>query len=490
MTDAIIDWDEILLVNNPDSKELEVSFKKIDGDGFLISGGSEPGTPGGANDPTAIDDEGDLIPIITPESPVSGGPIPPTEPELSPCAEHDCEAYDQQLLSSGGPGSNILRTSSYSIADNKSLADAWVTPALTGYWGVAGNIPSTRGNYLTHLSTFDGVVDTTTTFSTETNIGDGGFFSGGSILDQNQLACGDQYIWAQPFGTIRNPTFQSLTPGCATKYYTDTSENFTHMALGDALSANKPMFPNTLFAFDYSPLVEPWETAEFLTYENGTQLGLVPNSGVLKFNAFDGGAVSTATINSGLLQQLEFQNLPNAEVTSDYATEILSIPFYLRYEDNFFGPNITGTKTLSIPREKMSNVWIKSRGDVEQKIHEFPNYAGGFFIVYRMRCWLYIGDEVFIDVEFTSSTNRFATGFYDAAAGNFCKYLSPLDTGGSSTPNGLAFNGPFNPGNNTTGLSPVSLAATNGPRASDSERRQFARQFKTYITPAYCERTP
>lgn len=43
-------WDEVLITNNPESKEIEVSFKKIDGDGFLSSRGDEPGTPGGATE--------------------------------------------------------------------------------------------------------------------------------------------------------------------------------------------------------------------------------------------------------------------------------------------------------------------------------------------------------------------------------------------------------------------------------------------------------
>ena len=38
-------WDEVLITNNPESKEIEVSFKRIDGDGFIgDNGGTPPGT--------------------------------------------------------------------------------------------------------------------------------------------------------------------------------------------------------------------------------------------------------------------------------------------------------------------------------------------------------------------------------------------------------------------------------------------------------------
>ena len=64
MTDLF--WDEVLLTNNPDSKELEVSFKKIDGDGFLTSAGGQPGAPGGieedpSGDNNGLDDDGDGV---------------------------------------------------------------------------------------------------------------------------------------------------------------------------------------------------------------------------------------------------------------------------------------------------------------------------------------------------------------------------------------------------------------------------------------------
>ena len=45
-----IDWDEVLLTKDPKKKEIEVSFKKIDADGNLISFGDEPGTPPGTGE--------------------------------------------------------------------------------------------------------------------------------------------------------------------------------------------------------------------------------------------------------------------------------------------------------------------------------------------------------------------------------------------------------------------------------------------------------
>ena len=47
MASKSIDWDEVLVTKKPKQKEIEVSFKKVDGDGFL-GFGDEPGTPGGA----------------------------------------------------------------------------------------------------------------------------------------------------------------------------------------------------------------------------------------------------------------------------------------------------------------------------------------------------------------------------------------------------------------------------------------------------------
>ena len=91
-------WDEVLLTRKPKQKEIEVSFKKIDGDGFLGSEGDEGGTPGGVGEgpdgvQPPIDPEGDFYPIIGEdgEGPVVGGPIDGENPECSPA---DCEAYD------------------------------------------------------------------------------------------------------------------------------------------------------------------------------------------------------------------------------------------------------------------------------------------------------------------------------------------------------------------------------------------------------------
>ena len=112
MTDLF--WDEVLLTNNPDSKELEVSFKKIDGDGFLTSQGDEPGTPGGVEEgsdgsqPTP-DPEGDFEPVVPPiDSGEDGGgtgtPIDPVydENNPNPCEPGiDCEGSTSIVVNSG-----------------------------------------------------------------------------------------------------------------------------------------------------------------------------------------------------------------------------------------------------------------------------------------------------------------------------------------------------------------------------------------------------
>ena len=96
-------WDEVLVTNNPDSKTLEVSFKKIDGDG-LLSIGEEPGTPGGVIEGTdgsqpPVDPEGDFDPIVDdPDGELpEGNPIDPA-PDANPeCLPQDCSALDDYV---------------------------------------------------------------------------------------------------------------------------------------------------------------------------------------------------------------------------------------------------------------------------------------------------------------------------------------------------------------------------------------------------------
>lgn len=119
MTDLY--WDEVLLSHNPDSKELEVSFKKIDGSG-LLSQGSEPGTPGGATEDSdgntgPTDDEGDLI---SPNDPVEDGqdnggggggdPIAPTPDQHPECLPQDCSAYEVYVDPPGVSSSQLWTT--------------------------------------------------------------------------------------------------------------------------------------------------------------------------------------------------------------------------------------------------------------------------------------------------------------------------------------------------------------------------------------------
>jgi len=91
-------WDEVLVTHDRENTSVEVSFKKIDGDGFLLSQGDEPGTPGGAvegsgdgsGDPgeqPPKDDEGDFVPDETP----AGEPIPGDNVE---CGDPSCVAWE------------------------------------------------------------------------------------------------------------------------------------------------------------------------------------------------------------------------------------------------------------------------------------------------------------------------------------------------------------------------------------------------------------
>ena len=96
MASKSIDWDELLLTNDPKKKQIEVSFKKIDGDGFLISKGDEGGTPGGVGeDPEGvvtppINDEGDFEPGQDPGG--TGEPIVPNETPEDCVPGNDCAA--------------------------------------------------------------------------------------------------------------------------------------------------------------------------------------------------------------------------------------------------------------------------------------------------------------------------------------------------------------------------------------------------------------
>ena len=110
MTDLF--WDEVLLTNNPDSKELEVSFKKIDGDGFITSAGGEPGTPGGATEDPQGDDnlgdsDGDGVADGGNEGDQpggTGGGIPPVydDDTPNPCEPGiDCTASANLIVNSG-----------------------------------------------------------------------------------------------------------------------------------------------------------------------------------------------------------------------------------------------------------------------------------------------------------------------------------------------------------------------------------------------------
>lgn len=106
MASKSIDWDELLLTNDPKKKEIEVSFKKIDGEFNSLSFGDEPGTPGGTiegDGGTATqfpdkDDEGNFIPIDPDEdgSLGAGDPVDPVEP-FEQCEPQDCAAYDDYV---------------------------------------------------------------------------------------------------------------------------------------------------------------------------------------------------------------------------------------------------------------------------------------------------------------------------------------------------------------------------------------------------------
>jgi len=113
MASKSIDWDELLLTADPKKKEIEVSFNKIDDEGYLVSKGNEAGTPGGVvegQDGTqepGKDPEGDFEPTAPPVDnpddpdagePEGGGPIPPAAP-AEECGGYDCNAFLDSILS-------------------------------------------------------------------------------------------------------------------------------------------------------------------------------------------------------------------------------------------------------------------------------------------------------------------------------------------------------------------------------------------------------
>lgn len=122
MASKSIDWDELLLTNDPKKKEIEVSFKKIDGDGY-ISFGDEPGTPGGveegadgSQDPDK-DDEGDFEEVIGDEENPSppGDPINPDPEDHPECQPQDCSAYDNYVDPPGVTSAVLWGTTSLQL---------------------------------------------------------------------------------------------------------------------------------------------------------------------------------------------------------------------------------------------------------------------------------------------------------------------------------------------------------------------------------------
>ena len=143
MASKSIDWDELLLTNDPKKKEIEVSFKKVDGDGFIVSKGKEPGTPAGAEedpngDDNGMDDDGDGVDDGANGGDDVGGdgdPIPGDNPE---CAPADCNAYidwlaDGNLKTTGG---HVYTT------PPTATADMWTATTTNGWRDSSGNLRS------------------------------------------------------------------------------------------------------------------------------------------------------------------------------------------------------------------------------------------------------------------------------------------------------------------------------------------------------------
>jgi len=147
-------WDEVLVTHDRENTSVEVSFKKIDGDGFLLSSGDkEPGTPGGTTEgpdgtqepdkddegdfDTGGDDGGDGDPAPP------GGPVPGDNPECG--SGPDCSLAPIWLAENGylyhldllEEDPNVLNPKWSSIGTANSTSGTRYLFDVTGLNGVA-----------------------------------------------------------------------------------------------------------------------------------------------------------------------------------------------------------------------------------------------------------------------------------------------------------------------------------------------------------------
>lgn len=156
MASKSIDWDELLLTNDPKKKEIEVSFKKIDGDGFLLSYGDPPGTPPVTEGPDGepdkdVDPDGEWEDEDDPYE--SNDPIDPEEPPIE-CEEgNQCEAlWDYTELDDA----NYTRSNALFLREGYAEAP----DGYFNFYGNSAQVPAgnTRGSNVFELRNQSGNV--------------------------------------------------------------------------------------------------------------------------------------------------------------------------------------------------------------------------------------------------------------------------------------------------------------------------------------------
>jgi len=518
MTDLY--WDEVLVTHDRENTSVEVSFKKIGGDGFLLSQGDEPGTPGGVlegEDGVQVppkDDEGDFEPDDDTQ-PDSGGPVPGDNPE---CAEHECTAY-VDYSAANGP-SNILRTHAVGPSENKALATGWNIPdsgvqaGETGYFAIGGNVISDNGSssgVLSHFKTFDDVLDITT-FGRRVDESQRLAIDAGLGSDDlgSQFGCDSQFIFPARFATIQSNHLGS--PSGDVQSYKNRGEGAYWVAWGE--EPTYPTQPINTKLFDVETpynevlLVEPWEHAEFLVHAvphlsagwDTIPAGVVPDGGKLRFMAGSGGRWTNRVVagDFSVGNRASFW-YGESFCTLDYENETMTLDAFQIDPDSIYNPSQYIVRTWSVPRERMTNCWVKTRTTVTVRLRTAPEFydPDAHFIEFTNRIQVSLGDYITVEISNKGRSNTFCSSPYaEDNPGNFSKYFHPDGTGTGDNVNycGIAERGSQTSERTETyqgtPVAPWTLAATLGNAATDAERTAWARQWKTYLTEDYCQRIP
>lgn len=457
-----------------------------------------------------------------------GGDGDPVDPDEPPCEPHNCTAYSDFLE----PGlSNILRTFATSAgpiwdsnpqqgidaADGWHIADTGSDAGVAGRFAIGGPYITDDGinvRSLAHLKRFDGLVDWTTHVSEEALAPDNTVLAYADVIDDldGVGGCTAGHLYAVRFGTVRR-NWDSAPCGNTSDYSNrDEQAHWAAYGVNPSIPVNPLVFDKDLEdpedpRFEIV-LVEPVEHAEYLTHavvESEPQaplvggMGKIPDTGRLKFLAGNGGRWTTYVLAGGNVGNEESAWFREVYCTLDYANETMTLSTFQLDEDSYANPLRTVEKTISVPRHRMTNCWVKSRMSVVVALRPAPGFfdVNAHFLEHYLKVEVSLGDYVTMEITGSGRSNFYCPSpFAEVNPGNFTKFWHPDGTGAGNNVNfvgisnrGLQFgeNSAEWQGND---LTPITLACTLGNKATDFERKQWARQWKAYQTQDYCNRIP